>query len=130
MLGQAVEQRLAQLGEVAVERLRVAALEIEVGAAAAEHDGAEAVPLGLEEEVARFGEGLGQLGEHGLDRRGDGEHAPNVPAGRAERKLEGMIVTLNEVKGTISSMAPFAALRVTRGESLWHYAPPLSTFRG
>jgi len=34
------------------------------------------------------------------------------------------------VKGTISSMAPFAALRVTIGESLWHYAPPLSTFRG
>src|SRR5688572_19625749 len=61
VLGQPVEQRLAQLREVAVERLRVAALEEEVGAAAAEHDGAEAVPLGLEEEVARFGQGLGQL---------------------------------------------------------------------
>ena len=54
-LGQPLEQRLVQLREVAVERLRVAALDVEVGAAAAEDDRAEAIPLGLEEEVARSG---------------------------------------------------------------------------
>ena len=45
--GQLFEQRLAQLGEVAQQRLLVAALEIEV-VAVAEQDAAEAVPLRLE----------------------------------------------------------------------------------
>ena len=53
--GQPVEQRLVQLGEVAVERPRVAALDVQVGGAA-EDDRAEPVPLGLEEEVAVVGQ--------------------------------------------------------------------------
>ena len=60
-----------QLGEVAVERPQVAALDEDVGVAA-EDDGAEAVPLRLEQEVARVGQRLGQLGQHRLDRRRDG----------------------------------------------------------
>ena len=93
VLGQAVQQRLAKLREVAVERPGVAALDVEVGAAPTEHDGAEAVPLGLEEEVARFRKGLGQRGEHGLDRGGDGEvavgrgHGPIVQGDRGERNV-------------------------------------------
>ena len=46
LVGKLREQRLAQLGEVAQQRLLVAALEIEV-VAVAEHDAAEAVPLRL-----------------------------------------------------------------------------------
>ena len=45
-IGQLFEQRLAQLGEVAQQRLLVARLEIEV-VAVAEHDATEAVPLRL-----------------------------------------------------------------------------------
>ena len=45
-IGQLFEQRLAQLGEVAQQRLLVARLQIEV-VAVAEHDAAEAVPLRL-----------------------------------------------------------------------------------
>ena len=52
LIGQLREQRLAQLGEVAQQRLLVAALEIEV-VAVAEHDAAEAVPLRLVEHVGR-----------------------------------------------------------------------------
>ena len=44
VLRQALEQRIVQLGKVAVERPRVAALDVHARAAA-EHDGAEAVPL-------------------------------------------------------------------------------------
>ena len=68
-----------QLGEVAIERPQVAALDEDVRVAA-EHDGAEAVPLRLEEEARRFGQRLGQLGQHRLDRRRDGGagHAGNA----------------------------------------------------
>ena len=51
--GSAREQRVVQLGEVAVERPQVAALDVDL-VAAAEDDGAEAVPLRLvEQAVAR-----------------------------------------------------------------------------
>jgi hypothetical protein len=50
-LGQRLVQRLLQLGEVAVQRPQVAALQ--VGLLAAEHERAEAVPLGLEQEALR-----------------------------------------------------------------------------
>ena len=46
LVGQLREQRLAQLGEVAQQRLLVAALEIEL-VAVAEHDATEPVPLRL-----------------------------------------------------------------------------------
>jgi hypothetical protein len=54
-----------QLGKIAVERPQVAALDEHVGGSA-EHDGAEAVPLGLEQEIARGRELVGELGEHGF----------------------------------------------------------------
>ena len=40
---------------------------------AAEHDRAEAVPLGLEQELAVSRQALADLSEHGLDRRIDGK---------------------------------------------------------
>ena len=49
---QLFEQRLAQLGEVAQQRLLVARLEIEL-VAVAEHDAAEPVPLRFVDHVAR-----------------------------------------------------------------------------
>src|SRR5262245_65228960 len=65
---QPLEERLVQLGEIAVEGAEVAALDEDVGGAA-EDDGAEAVPLRLEEKRAAGRERLGQLGEHRLDGR-------------------------------------------------------------
>ena len=56
-----------QLGKVAVQGPQVAALDEQL-AAAAEHDGAKAVPLGLEEESFRGRQLVGELGEHRLDR--------------------------------------------------------------
>src|SRR5688500_19436395 len=66
--GQALEQRVVQLREVAVERPQVAALDVDV-AGAAEHEGAEAVPFRLEQEIVSAGQHVGELGEHRLDGR-------------------------------------------------------------
>ena len=65
-------ERVVHLGEVAIERLEIAALDVHVRAVA-EHDGAEPVPLRLVQERATGGQRLGDLGQHRLDRRGDGE---------------------------------------------------------
>jgi hypothetical protein len=65
-------ERLAQLGEVAVERLLVAALEQQL-VAVAEHEHAEAVPLRLEDPARAVGQRVDALGEHRQDRRVDGE---------------------------------------------------------
>ena len=70
--GQLLEQRLVQLGEIAVQWLQVAALDVHVRGAA-KHDGAKPVPLGLEQEAPGGGQRFLQLGEHRLDRRSDGE---------------------------------------------------------
>ena len=76
-VGELFEQRLAQLGEVAQQRLLVARLEIEV-VAVAEHDAAEAVPLRLVADVARRRQLTRELGEHRLERRTHGKgHAPH-----------------------------------------------------
>ena len=66
-----------ELGEVAIERPQVAALDEDV-AAAAKHDGAEAVPLRLVEERAAGRELVGQLRQHRLDRRLDAEAAGRI----------------------------------------------------
>src|SRR5262249_56054507 len=68
------EQRVVDVREVAVERLQVAALDVEVGGPA-EHDGTEPVPLWLEQKRAGLGDRLGGLREHRLDPRRDGEGA-------------------------------------------------------
>ena len=64
-------QRLDELGEVAGERLLVAAAEGDV-VAVAEDDAAEAVPLGLVEEPRLARQLAGELGQHGCDGRTDG----------------------------------------------------------
>ena len=71
-LGQARAEGGLELGEVAVERLQVAALDVEA-VAVAEHDRAEAVPLRLEEPAVARGQLGRELGEHRLDRRLDRE---------------------------------------------------------
>ena len=77
-VGELLEQRLAQLGEVAQQRLLVARLQIEV-VAVAEHDAAEAVPLRLVRHLARRRHLAGELGEHRLERRAHGKgHAGTV----------------------------------------------------
>ncbi len=83
---QAQRQRVVQLGEVAIERPQVAALDEHL-LAATEHDGAEAVPLRLVEEGA-VRDLLGQLGEHRLDRRVDGEggHGPTIARSGGRRR--------------------------------------------
>ena len=86
-LGQGRLHRLDDLGEVAGQRLGVAAGELDL-VAVAEHDAAEAVPLGLEHQPAvlrRVGDALDGLGEHRLDRRHHGEiHGPIVGLRRAD----------------------------------------------
>ena len=76
-----------ELGEVAVERLQVAALDVQP-VVVAEHDRAEAVPLRLEQPaVARRQLGR-ELREHRLDRRRDREARalrPSAHAGAARR---------------------------------------------
>ena len=69
---QSLQQRVVQLGEIAVERAEVAALDEEVGRAAKD-DGAEPVPFRLEENGPGRRQRVGQLGEHRLDRRRDRE---------------------------------------------------------
>ena len=66
ILRQARDERVVQLGKVAVEGPRVAALDVHLGRAA-EHDGAEPVPFWLV-QVAACGQLVGQLRQHRLDR--------------------------------------------------------------
>ena len=67
---QPLGQHLVQIREVAVELAQVAALDRDLAAGAAEHQGAKAVPLRLEQELALGRQRLGDLGQHRLDRRG------------------------------------------------------------
>src|SRR2546423_7553141 len=62
---QLLEQRIVQLGKVAIERPQIAALDVEV-VAAAEHDRAESVPLRLVQVRSFRWERLGQLRKHRL----------------------------------------------------------------
>jgi hypothetical protein len=58
-----------QVRKVAVQRLGIAALDAHAERVV-EHDGPEAVPLRLEQEVAGLGQAIGHLGQHRQDRRG------------------------------------------------------------
>ena len=71
---------IEHLGEVAVEGLFVAALEQNFVAIAKDED-AEAVPLGLVDPLALRGYCVDALGEHGQDRRVDGELHRSCSAG-------------------------------------------------
>jgi hypothetical protein len=68
---QLVDHGAVHLGEVAIERLQIAALDEDV-IDATERDGAKAVPLRLVQK-GTLGQRVGQLREHRLDRRRDGE---------------------------------------------------------
>src|SRR4051812_27737716 len=72
-LGQLREQRLAQFGEVAQQRLLVAALQVEV-VAVTKHHATEAVPLRLEDVAVALGNLARQLREHRLERRLNRQH--------------------------------------------------------
>ena len=81
-LGQGGAQRVRQLREVAIERLQVAGLDVDL-VAVAEDDRAEAVPLGLEQPAVAIGQPVGRLGQHRLDRRIERQvegHRPSVPS--------------------------------------------------
>jgi hypothetical protein len=71
-LRQRGEERVDELREVTVHRLEVAALEHHL-APVAEDDGAEPVPLGLEQPLVARGQRVGGLRQHGLDRRLEGK---------------------------------------------------------
>ena len=68
--GEGGEQAGAELGEVAIERLQIAALDVEA-VAVAKDDRAKAVPLRLEEPGLARRQLGGELGQHRLDRRLD-----------------------------------------------------------
>ena len=63
-------QRLFELGEVAVQRLEVARLDVHLGPVP-EDEGAEAVPFRLVDPSVAVGDGGRRLGEHRLDGRLD-----------------------------------------------------------
>ena len=69
---EARQQRVVQLGKIPIERPQVAALDEHL-AAAAKDNGAKAVPLRLVQERAAGRQRVRELGEHRLDRRGDGK---------------------------------------------------------
>ena len=76
-------ERLGELRKVAVQRLEVTALRVDL-VAVLEHDRAEAVPLRLEQPAVALGEARRGLGEHGLDGGLEGES--HAPQGTAQRK--------------------------------------------
>src|SRR5690606_2312644 len=82
--GQPLEKQRVQLREVAIQRLQVTALDVDVGAAAKDQR-AKAVPLRLVEECAGGRQRVGQLREHRLDRRSEREAARAAGAGGAAR---------------------------------------------
>jgi len=61
-----------QVGKIAIEGFEIAALYIDV-TSAAKDDGAETIPLGLEQKVAIRRQTLCELGQHRFDRRFDGK---------------------------------------------------------
>ena len=80
-VGQVSEHGGVYVGEIAIQRPQLPALNVGA-AAAAKDDGAEAVPFRLEEHTLALGKLRRELGEHRLDRRIDG-----VEAGRGVRPV-------------------------------------------
>ena len=79
-IGQGRAERIGQLREVAIERLEVARLRVDL-VAVAEDERPEAVPLGLEQPAVVGRQPVGRLGEHGFERGVEGEcHDPNDTA--------------------------------------------------
>ena len=77
-VGQVLEKDVVELRKVTIERTKIAALD-EDFSPTFEDDRAEAVPLRLEKKAALTRDGLGDPGEHWLDRRLDGESTHDSP---------------------------------------------------
>jgi hypothetical protein len=71
-IGQALAQRDLELGEVAAERLEIAALDVDVVAGLVD-ERAEAVPLGFEQPAVAVGDSRRELRQHRLERRLEGQ---------------------------------------------------------
>ena len=71
------EDGVVHVGKVPIERLQIAALDVDV-IAAAKDDRAKAVPLRLVQERSARRQRVGQLCEHRLDRRHDGNARPGI----------------------------------------------------
>src|SRR3954471_22726618 len=68
------EKDVVQLGEVAIERPQIGALDVDVILArAAKHDRAKPVPFWLEQKIAVYRDGFSEFGEHRIDRGRDGQ---------------------------------------------------------
>jgi hypothetical protein len=78
LLGQLLAQRRFELDEIAIERLELAALDVD-RVSVLEHERAEAVPLGLVEPLRARRDVGRELGEHRLDRRS--QHARDASTG-------------------------------------------------
>src|SRR5262249_46861445 len=83
------QQRVVKLGEIAIERPEIAALDVDVRRTA-KHDGAKPVPLRFVEKVAISRQRICQLRQHRLDGRFDREgHARARFRSGAERTASG-----------------------------------------
>jgi len=102
LLGELFANGVEHLGEVAIERLFIAALEKHFVAIAEDKD-AEAVPLGLVDPVALRGNRIHAFGEHRQDGRVDGElHVNGVQVWPQECGCESVCSLLSERIGTDS----------------------------
>ncbi len=90
-------ERVGQLREVAIERLQVARLRVDV-VAVAEDERPEAVPLGLEQPAVVARQRVGRLRQHRLDRGLEGEcHGTTIPS--RERRDGGSRLFASQVPG-------------------------------
>ena len=102
-----------QFGEVAIERTQIAALDEQVVAASAEHDGAKPVPLGLVEQIA-----LGQVGRRAS--RASVQREARL-AGTSASSQEGSAFQARP--GTPAAAAAKAALAAGRNNDHGYFEP-------
>src|SRR5690349_5138407 len=103
------QHRLAQLGEVAQQRLRIAALQVQL-VAVAEHDATEAVPLRFVQQFA-FGRQLTrELREHRVDGRRDRQRhrAPTTDATTSSSATSVRSPVARSLRSTTPRPRPFA----------------------
>ena len=97
---QPFEQGFMQFGKVAIERLQIAALDVDV-VVRSKHDRPKPVPLGFEEHAVRVGDVVDELREHRLD---GGLHQANRLTGQQANRevpvpLDSHILTIKMRRG-------------------------------
>ena len=95
-------ERLGELREVAIERLQVARLRVDL-VAVAEDDRPEPVPFGLEQPAVAVGQAVDRLGEHRFDRRFDGQvqgHARSVGEGVSRQRRSSAVLRSLPARGS------------------------------